>query len=729
MATATKKAAVPPPSPGGSPGSQAGTSPSLLDRVFPIVDAIYRFLASLKLAVISLSALAASLAFATWFESNYGTSAAQDYVYRSTWFAILLAFLAINIFCAALIRFPWKKRQTGFVVTHAGLLVLIFGSYWSFKTADEGNVGMLEGETRSELVRRNDPVIRIRELDPHTQAPLREYDLPFSPGPFAWGDGQAHLRGLGDLILNWLSGGRLPSPAAGGEVLSQPGDPFRVVAVKHLPASAPATVHRADPAGDPMARFQLLFKGPGMPEAREAFQTEEDQWLKLERRFYRVVRSDTPAVIAFSSVDRPELVDDFLKPPMDAGPRGIARFRYVDSAGKPRLFDLPLDGQEGKTVSLPESDLSVKVEKVADFPTSEGGLFRILGEASIPVGMFEVRKGDGPVVDHLAMASLPMVPNVMGNPQDPGSRPPQPLVSIHMMVVPQLDPKTNGRFGQIEVLAGPDRNLYYRVFGRGKESKTELRAAGPLTMGKLIDAFGGGPGQPMTISFRVDDYLPAGVEREIFEPIVLPKNQMEEAIPATLLALTVGDHTSEVWLQRNESLDAPAFKSVTVGDRIYEVAYDLDRKPLGFQLKLKDFDRGFEPGTEQSTKFVSQVLLTDTSEGLREQPHTISMNNPMSHKGYTFYQMRYSALRDPRSGQSTGQFQSVFQVGIDPGRPVKYAGCMLIVLGIFLQFYMRAGVFSDGGKRERERAARALREASLENPENATANPRDEERL
>ena len=26
-----------------------------------------------------------------------------------------------NILCAALIRFPWKKRQTGFVITHAGL--------------------------------------------------------------------------------------------------------------------------------------------------------------------------------------------------------------------------------------------------------------------------------------------------------------------------------------------------------------------------------------------------------------------------------------------------------------------------------------------------------------------------------------------------------------------------------------------------------------------------------
>ena len=113
-----------------------------------------------------------------------------------------------------------------------------------------------------------------------------------------------------------------------------------------------------------------------------------------------------------------------------------------------------------------------------------------------------------------------------------------------------------------------------------------------------------------------------------------------------------------------------------------------------------------EPGTEQATKFVSNVRLIDPAEGIKDRPYTISMNDPMTHRGFTFYQMRYSALQDPHTGQRTGQFQSVFQVGVDPGRPIKYAGCIILVLGIFTQFYMRAGVFSDGGKKERERAAR-----------------------
>ena len=315
MATATKKA--PAPVPGRSPKAAAPPT-SFLDRSLRGIDAVYRFLASLKLAVFSLSSLAASLAFATWFESSYGTTAAQDYVYKSTWFAVLLAFLAINILCAALIRFPWKKRQTGFVITHAGLLVLILGSYWSMRTADEGTVGMLEGETRSEMVRRNDPVIRVRELDPHTQEPGRSYELHFKPGPFPWGDGQAHLHNLFDLTLSTLSGGKMPMPSRTGETLSQPGDPFTLVVKKHIPASAPTVLHEADPGGDPMARIHLQFKAPGMPQAREALASEDEQWFKLDRRFYRVARSVDPALLAFAYADRPELVEDFLKPPANS---------------------------------------------------------------------------------------------------------------------------------------------------------------------------------------------------------------------------------------------------------------------------------------------------------------------------------------------------------------------------------------------------------------------------
>jgi hypothetical protein len=292
------------------------------------------------------------------------------------------------------------------------------------------------------------------------------------------------------------------------------------------------------------------------------------------------------------------------------------------------------------------------------------------------------------------------------------------------MVTPVLDPKTNGRFGQIDVLAGPDKALSYRVFGRGKDGTAELRAAGPVTLGEPITAFGGNPNMPMTIRFEVDNFLPAGIEKDIYVPVELPKGKMGEGIAACRAEMTVGSQTKELWLRRSISLDPPAPEVVTFRDAVYALAYDVDRKPLGFELKLDDFDVGFEPGTEQPTKFVSQVRLDDASEDIKDQPHTISMNHPLYHRGYTFYQSRYQPDIDPHTDRPTGRFQSIFQVAINPGRPIIYSGCLMVVLGAFVQFYMRAGIFTDGGKRERERAAAqaraketTAREALLEQPE------------
>src|SRR4051812_34215156 len=188
MATATRKHSSSSPSPRAE-GQEPATR-TIPGRFLLGCDAIYRFLASLKLAVFSLSTLAAVLAYATFFESWYGMAAVQEWIYRSKGFALLLAFLGMNILCAALIRFPWKKRQTGFVITHAGLLILLAGSWKSVQTADEGQLGMLEGETQKQLVRIDYPMMRVRKLDPKAEKPVSEHEMDFRPGNFAWGPGR-----------------------------------------------------------------------------------------------------------------------------------------------------------------------------------------------------------------------------------------------------------------------------------------------------------------------------------------------------------------------------------------------------------------------------------------------------------------------------------------------------------------------------------------------------------
>lgn len=704
MATATKKTRMA----DSSPAHQAERGNPILHAL----DAIYRFLASLKLAVISLSSLAAVLAYATFFESWYGTAAAQEWIYRSKGFSVLLAFLGANILCAALIRYPWKKRQTGFVVTHLGLLVLLGGSFYSLMTSDEGQLALLEGETKSEMIRSDYPIVRVRQIDPQKPSDvLREWELPFHPGTFGWGPGQPRPRNFLNAFDDLFSKEDAGKPR---DVLTQPKDPFQFVVKSHMPASIPAVIHRADPDGSPMAKIRPTFKAPGMPKGRDVFPSEPDRWFETDKRFYRIVKSrdgsgdPMPAQFAFLYTDRPELVEDFLNPAESKGDQGTARFHYVDKSGKSRTYDFALDGQEGKSFSLPDSEFEITFVSVASFPAREAGLSDVLGVTTIPIAKFEVKKGTGASLTHLAMASLPMFPNVIP-PADPDSKSPpaRALVSINYDLPPALDPKSNGRFGLVEVLGTPDGTLYYRVFGRGDAGKTrgQIRSKGKVTKETEIVAFGGNANMPMTIAFSVEDYMTSGVEENICEPIVLPAGKKDEGLAASLVEMTVNDpdhghnETKTFYLRRSATYE-PVWETVSFPHGVYQIAYDVEHKPLGFDLKLVDFQRGFDPGTEQAARFSSDVKLTDKAMGINDKAYHIAMNEPLNHRGYKFYQSRY--VPDPE----TGRMLSILQVGKDPGRILKYTGSLLICLGAFLQFYMRAGLFTDGGKRERDLAAK-----------------------
>src|SRR5262249_29186501 len=162
----------------------------------------------------------------------------------------------------------------------------------------------------------------------------------------------------------------------------------------------------------------------------------------------------------------------------------------------------------------------------------------------------------------------------------------------------------------------PNDSLSYRVFGRSKDGQGELRAAGAVTKGTPIIAFGGNPNMPMTIRFEVDEYLPSGIARDIFVPVEMPKGRKDEAIGACRAEMTGDARTREVGLNRSLTPAPPAPTIVAFRNAVYAIGYDCDRKPLGFDLKLDDFDVGFEPGTEQPTKFVSRVRLTDKAEGI-----------------------------------------------------------------------------------------------------------------
>ncbi len=113
---------------------------------------IVKILGSLWFAVFLMASLVIILIVSTSLESAYGTPFVQKFFYRAGWFDVFLAVLAVNIFCSTLVRYPFKKYQIGFVITHIGILTVLAGALLSRLTGVEGQMALYEGEHQNTIL-------------------------------------------------------------------------------------------------------------------------------------------------------------------------------------------------------------------------------------------------------------------------------------------------------------------------------------------------------------------------------------------------------------------------------------------------------------------------------------------------------------------------------------------------------------------------------------------------
>jgi len=104
-------------------------------------------LASLRLAVLTMLSLGAVCAWATFYEMDHGTEAAQRDIFRTWWFAAILVVLGINILSVMVSRYPWKPHHAGFLIAHVGILTLLAGSLVSLHYGLDSNLPLYEGES------------------------------------------------------------------------------------------------------------------------------------------------------------------------------------------------------------------------------------------------------------------------------------------------------------------------------------------------------------------------------------------------------------------------------------------------------------------------------------------------------------------------------------------------------------------------------------------------------
>jgi hypothetical protein len=576
-------------------------------------------LASLKLAVVLMATLAAVIAAATILETKYGRPYAQWFVYNSSWFIALLGLLGINIFFAAAVRWPWKRHQTGFVVTHAGLLVLLAGSIQTFMGGVEGQVVLLESETAAKMTLPQRSQITALWAGRPAEAP---YEFTFEGGPADWRPGVTldlgEVDGLGARVLKYYRH-------------AEPVDQW---------------LSDKEQAGGPLVRFRL--EGAERQGAVSHFLSDQDFGDEV---FVGPIR------LQLQRAATDVMLKDFVDPPLgELGEKGLLLAWFEDHAER-----ILIDDSVNQKISLGQTGAAVEIAAyLPDARPDSHGRFKSTGQAPRnPLLELMVHlPGEQAPLRQLAFAKSPLL-NLDGV---YGRACPVKFHYYH----PAHKPTT-----AIELLQTSDGKLHSRVFAKGR-----LAAQGEVRSGSRIFL-------PGNFTFQIAEYLPHAVRNVVFHPVEIEQDDAKQPEPAAEVEILMAGGAQRIWLQRNHPTHGS--RTISTPDGPLRVQLGHAQMPLGFAIKLVDFHRELNPGRQGNAAFSSKVRLVDVRQKVDEE-RNISMNEPLTHNRLTFYQ---SGFQEAGHGREASTFSAAY----DPGRGLKYAGSLMICLGIAIMFYMRAYFF------------------------------------
>lgn len=167
-------------------------------------------------------------------------------------------------------------------------------------------------------------------------------------------------------------------------------------------------------------------------------------------------------------------------------------------------------------------------------------------------------------------------------------------------------------------------------------------------------------------------------------PLRLTYKQDERNAPAAHLEFVGPEGSLGTWLV-SPILSAP--QTFAYAGRTWEIALRFKRYYHPFRITLLDFAHDKYPGTEIPKNFSSRIRL-QTDDARQDREVLIYMNNPLRHAGLTFYQASFER----------GDKVSILQVVRNPGWVLPYVSCILMGLGLLLQF----GIHLTGFIRQRK---------------------------
>jgi hypothetical protein len=696
-------------------------------------------LGSLQLAVVTLSLFAGVILLGAWLSHAYSDKITQELIYGAWWFHCLLFLLGVNIFFAAAkkMRFatepvklppststtlggkvregldqfwtllshywPWKRHQLGFLITHIGLITIVFGGLLTGLFGTDAQLQLIDTpdpEVHNQVAKEMGRVpqasraafyshvsqIRVVRKD---QSKSEVFQGDFSPGPLAW---QSHLESSFDALislLNWMS-----SPLGHHWSMSLDRGAYLEV-LDYLPLAQAENFSEADNDKPGVPAFKLQFTTPRFP-------MPVNGWMACDIE-NRVFNRNLPLPILVEVIGRSTpaaLVREFLEPPPadQLSSKGVLA---VVSGGKRKY--IPVDQAVGKGKIELDNGQELKITEY--MPRWPAGNPNDL--PSNPAVQVELYQGGQQVGTFQVLARF----NEMIWDKEHGQPMGQGQVGLPLFWYHAADVRggRDGIKGVAQFVLGQDGALYYRSYHAGKNG-FDLEKSGVADKdNKQAYAVWGA----MQWKFRVVKFLPRAVDRETFTPVNIPvgKETMrdKQMYPAVIRCrLTVPGaaggkpDVQEVWVEEQ------AGRRLKVGETQYTVEYTYKTIDLGFEVLLDKAETKVDPGTMNPATFSSSVRVFDPKNGIRGKREYITMNQPLQYGGYTFYQSELDSVKTPNARGEEVQVTDVrgrpvnrsgFTVAAHPGLWLEYLGSMMLGLGIFTMFYMKAYFFKPRRRR------------------------------
>jgi hypothetical protein len=612
-----------------------------------VVWTAVHILGSLNLAVFLLITIAGAIAFATVMESKFDTPVAAYYIYNAVWFDFWLLGLALNLLCAAFTRWPWQRKHLGFVITHAGIILMLVGAVVGRTAGFEAFVTLDKTKPPESRLFTKQNVLTVETMNgPRWQMPINlDVHPPGTKHPLLLPiEGSANR-----LVVDRVSESLVPD-----DTLAPSGD-------------------LAAPGG-----IGLRFLNAGMGQDVAANLTYSDEGRTFD--FFGMAKILMVDVLP----ENQSIALPASSMPAPPAPRDNTPFRetQVVFADSPPVLDTDSDMPSGYTVKLEAAkavkDIAITVNgpggvmsrtfslKELDKWSSLAGdgdpiLFRVAKfwtdfaiKNGVPVSLSDEPKHPAALVQITGPSRLlPPAP-----PQPPAAPPPMP----------------KGLVMRVTMAREPGK-IIYELERAGK-----VEARGVVSRGDTIRL-----GWSKWVA-RVDVVVPhAELHREVMEypgvpPPVLAAS-MRTGIHAYVLA-SDGTSGSAEWIPSGTARELFSGR-----DFLVRVGFGQRTIPLPFSVGLEDFQVPRDEGTDTPSDYISSVRFEDPKTGLvvRDTAH---MNSPAMYPGqfwrsvlgwnYKFSQANW----DPQNLN-----QTTLQVLYDPGWPFKWTGSIGICVGIVLMFY------------------------------------------